>query len=65
MNDGANPVGAGHEAIERDKHLVHKWRVAQLERLGIPEPLAEAAGRHYKPHATEAVKPESDTFSQV
>jgi hypothetical protein len=33
---------AGHEAIERDKHLVHKWRVAQLKRLGIPEPLAEA-----------------------
>jgi hypothetical protein len=34
---------AGHEAIERDQHIVHKWRVTQLKRLGIPEPLAEAA----------------------
>ena len=33
---------AGHEAIERDEHLVHKWRVAQFKRLGNPEPLAEA-----------------------
>jgi hypothetical protein len=35
-------LAAGHEAIKRDVHLVHKWRVAQLKRLGIPEPLAEA-----------------------
>jgi hypothetical protein len=34
---------AGHEEIERDEHMVHKWRVRQLKRLGIPEPLAEAA----------------------
>jgi hypothetical protein len=34
---------AGHEAIERGQHIVHKWRVTQLKRLGIPEPLAEAA----------------------
>jgi hypothetical protein len=34
---------AGHEAIERDGYTVHKWRVTQLKRLGIPEPLAEAA----------------------
>ena len=34
---------AAHEAIERDQHLVHTWRVTQLKRLGIPEPLAEAA----------------------
>ena len=34
---------AGREAIERDEHLVHKWRVTQLKRLGIPESLAEAA----------------------
>ena len=33
---------AGHEAIERDERLVHEWRVTQLKRLGIPEPLAEA-----------------------
>ena len=30
------------EAIEHDRLLVHKWRAAQLRRLGIPEPLAEA-----------------------
>jgi hypothetical protein len=30
------------EAIEHDRQLVHKWRAAQLRRLGIPEPLAEA-----------------------
>jgi hypothetical protein len=34
---------AGHEAIERDEHMVQKWRVTQLKRLGIPGPLAEAA----------------------
>ena len=36
-------MAAGHEAIEHDEHSVHKWRVTQLERLGIPEPFAEAA----------------------
>jgi hypothetical protein len=36
-------LAAGHEAIEYDQHLVHEWRVTQLRRLGIPEPLAEAA----------------------
>ena len=35
-------MAAGHEAIEHDEHSVHKWRVTQLTRLGIPEPLAEA-----------------------
>jgi hypothetical protein len=30
------------EAIEHDRPLVHKWRAAQLRRLGIPGPLAEA-----------------------
>jgi len=29
------------EAIDQDGSLVHKWRAAQLKRLGIPEPLAE------------------------
>ena len=29
------------EAIDHDGPLVHKWRAAQLKRLGIPEPLAE------------------------
>ena len=30
------------EAIDHDRPLVHSWRAAQLKRLGIPEPLAEA-----------------------
>jgi hypothetical protein len=30
------------EVIEHDRPLVHSWRVARLQRLGIPEPLAEA-----------------------
>jgi hypothetical protein len=30
------------ETIDCDGLLVHKWRAAQLKRLGIPEPLAEA-----------------------
>ena len=29
------------EVIDQDGPLVHKWRAAQLKRLGIPEPLAE------------------------
>jgi hypothetical protein len=29
------------EAIDHDGPLVHKWRAAQLKRLGIPEPLVE------------------------
>ena len=33
---------APHEAIDNDAHSVHEWRVAQLERLGVPAPLAEA-----------------------
>jgi hypothetical protein len=32
-----------HEAIDPDGLLVHNWRALQLKRLGIPEPLAEAA----------------------
>jgi len=32
-----------HEAIEHDYLIVHEWRVAQLTRLGIPWPLAQAA----------------------
>jgi hypothetical protein len=30
-----------HDAIDHDELLVHNWRVSQLERLGIPETLAE------------------------
>jgi hypothetical protein len=37
---GRPPV-PGHEAISRDDMRVHNWRVSQLTRLGVPEPLAE------------------------
>jgi hypothetical protein len=33
---------ADERAVERERCLVHEWRVAQLVRLGIPEPVAEA-----------------------
>jgi hypothetical protein len=36
------PAITGHEAIAQADLLVHKWRVSQLARLGIPRPLAEA-----------------------
>jgi len=36
---GAMP-GMAH--IPHHESLVHKWRVTQLKRLGIPGPLAEA-----------------------
>jgi hypothetical protein len=35
------PYAAGHRAIGHGDLLVHNWRVSQLTRLGIPEPLAE------------------------
>ena len=35
------PPTTGQEAIGHDESLVHNWRVSQLERLGVPEPLAE------------------------
>jgi hypothetical protein len=38
------------EAIEHDRPLVHEWRAAQLRRLGIPEPLAEAYAEHLDWH---------------
>jgi hypothetical protein len=30
-----------HDATDRDRWLVHHWRVSQLTRLGIPGPTAE------------------------
>jgi hypothetical protein len=36
------PEFPAHEVIDDDYSLVHGWRVAQLTRLGIPRPLAEA-----------------------
>ena len=32
----------GRRAIDRGQSPVHRWRVSQLARLGIPRPLAEA-----------------------
>ena len=35
------PSITGQETIGRDESPVHSWRVSQLERLGVPGPLAE------------------------
>jgi hypothetical protein len=35
------PTTIGQEAVDHDELLVHRWRVSQLKRLGIPGPLAE------------------------
>jgi hypothetical protein len=35
------PSIAGLEAIGHDESPVRNWRVSQLERLGVPGPLAE------------------------
>ena len=35
------PPTTSQEAIDYDGSLVHNWRVSQLERLGVPGPLAE------------------------
>jgi hypothetical protein len=40
----------GQEAIGHDESAVHNWRVSQLERLGIPEPLAEIFADHVDWH---------------
>jgi hypothetical protein len=39
-----------HEVIDNDELLVHNWRVTQLQRLGIPGPLADAAADHVDWH---------------
>ena len=38
------PARPRHEAIDHDDLLVHEWWVTRLTRLGIPWPLAQAAG---------------------
>jgi hypothetical protein len=48
MNDSATMIR--HEAIDPDDLLVHNWRVLQLERLGIPAPLAEVSADHVDWH---------------
>ena len=40
------PTAAGHETIDHGESHVHRWRVSQLKRLGIPESLAEAYADH-------------------
>jgi hypothetical protein len=35
------PAVTGHEAVGHADLLVHKWRVSQLTRLGVPRLLAE------------------------
>ena len=40
----------GQEAIGHDESPVHNWRGFQLERLGIPEPLAEIFADHIDWH---------------
>ena len=44
------PTTTGQEAIGHDESPVHNWRVSQLERLGIPEPLAEIFADHIDWH---------------
>jgi hypothetical protein len=39
-----------HEAIGHDDLLVHEWRLAQLIRLRVPWPLAQAAADHVDWH---------------
>jgi hypothetical protein len=36
-----NSAVTGHQASDRERLLVHDWRVARLTRLGIPVALAE------------------------
>jgi hypothetical protein len=44
------PPTTGQEAIGHDESAVRNWRVSQLERLGIPEPLAEIVADHIDWH---------------
>jgi len=44
------PPTTGQEAIGHDKSPVHNWRVSQLTRLGVPEPLAEMYADHIDWH---------------
>lgn len=44
------PTAADHEAVDREEHVVHAWRVSQLVRLGIPGSLAELYADHLDWH---------------
>lgn len=54
MNTAEQAAPAGHEAIE-PHDMVHKWRVTQLARLGIPRPVAEAAAGRVDWHQVAAL----------
>jgi hypothetical protein len=43
------------ELTDRDDLLVHNWRAGQLKRLGVPEPLAEAAADRLDWHQVAAL----------
>ena len=44
-----------HEIIHDEQSLVHEWRVGQLTRLGIPEPLADAVAARVDWHQLAAL----------
>jgi hypothetical protein len=44
-----------HEIIHDEHSLVHEWRVGQLTRLGIPEPLADAVAARVDWHQIAAL----------
>ena len=44
------PTAADHETIDHAESHVHRWRVSQLKRLGIPGSLAEAYADHLDWH---------------
>jgi hypothetical protein len=49
------PAIIRHEVIDSGELLVHDWRVAQLKRLGIPGPVADAAANHVDWHQIAAL----------
>ena len=40
------PTATGHETIDHSDLYVHRWRVSQLTRLGLPGLLAEVYADH-------------------
>ncbi len=49
------PAAARHEVIEHGERPVHQWRLTQLERLGIPRPLADVVAGHVDWHEIAAL----------
>jgi len=46
------PIAAvvADEAVNRERNVLHEWRVAQLMRLGVPKTVAEADADHVDWH---------------